>query len=312
MIVSILLLIAGLFLLWIGSEFLVKGSSSLALHMGVRPILVGLTVVAMGTSSPELAVSLTAALQNSKAISLGNIIGSNIANIGLVLGTCALINPLKIERATLRNEVPIMIGAILLFCFLSFDGLLSFWDGLILVALFLGFLILIANLAKKDRKKAKELAVVDQTGEKHLLKNILFIILGLAGLVYGAVLIVNSSIDIANALGVSQAVIAVSMVAVGTSLPELAISAVASIRGESELAVGNAVGSNIFNTLFVIAIVAMISPIPVNRELFQLDYPAMLVFTLITGPLMMTRFRISRLEGIFLLLLYVGFIYLIF
>ena len=312
MVVTLLILLAGLFLLWIGSESLVKGSSSLALHMGVRPILVGLTVVAMGTSSPELAVSLTAALQDSKSISLGNILGSNIANIGLVLGTCALINPLKIERSTLRNEVPIMVGAILLFSLLSYDGLVSFGDGLILFALFIGFLILIANLAKKDRKKAKDLAVADQPAEKNLLKNILFIILGLAGLVYGAVLIVNSSIGIAKALGVSEAVIAVSMVAVGTSLPELAISAVGSIRGKSELAVGNAVGSNIFNTLFVIAIVAMISPIPVNRELFHLDYPAMIIFTLITGPLMLTRFRMSRLEGIFLLLLYFGFIYLIF
>jgi len=311
MLSSTLFLVLGLGLLWGGSELLVRGSSRLALSMGVRPILVGLTVVAMGTSSPELAVSLTAALQETKAISLGNIVGSNIANIGLVVGVCALIRPLQIQRSTLRNEVPIMVLAVLLFSYMSWDGMISFFDGLVLFIFFLIFLILIWKLAQKDRRKAREWSI-EETYQGKLLLDIIFIILGLGSLIGGAVLIVESAVVIAEALGVSEAVIAISMVAVGTSLPELAISAVGSARKESDLAIGNAVGSNIFNTLFVIAIVAMVTPIPVNRELFHFQFPAMIFFTLIAVPMMWTRFRMTRLEGLLLLILYGVFIALLF
>lgn len=311
MLFSTLLLVLGLGLLWGGSELLVRSSSKLALSMGVRPILVGLTVVAMGTSSPELAVSLTAALQDTKGISLGNIIGSNIANIGLVVGACALIRPLQIQRSTLRNEVPIMVLAILLFSFMCWDGIITFLDGLVLFIFFIFFLIIIWKLAHKDRQKAKDWSI-EKLYQGKLLLDIIFIIFGLGALIGGAVLIVESAVVIAEALGVSEAVIAISMVAVGTSLPELAISAVGSARKESDLAVGNAVGSNIFNTLFVIAVVAMVTPIPVSRELFSFQFPAMIFFTLIAVPMMWTRFRMARWEGLLLLILYGVFIALLF
>ena len=307
-------MIIGLFVLWGGAELLVKGSSNVAIGLGVRPLVVGLTVVAMGTSSPELAVSMFAALTHTKDISLANIVGSNIANIALVIGVSAMIRPLQIEKSIFRSEIPIVLAGTLLFSYMSWDGIVGVLDGIILLAGFVLFLVYMVKRSLSDRSAAKNSQdFVDiRKAPKKLFKQFLFILLGLAGLIGGSYFIVESAKAIAEFLGISAFVIGVSIVAIGTSLPELAISAVGALRGRADLAVGNAIGSNIFNTLFVIALVAVIAPIPVDRSLFNLHYPFMIGLTLLVVPLMWTRFRLGRLEGAALVASYIVFITLLF
>jgi len=307
-------MIIGLFVLWGGAELLVKGSSNVAIGLGVRPLVVGLTVVAMGTSSPELAVSMFAALTHTKDISLANIVGSNIANIALVIGVSAMIRPLQIEKSIFRSEIPIVLAGTLLFSYMSWDGIVGVLDGIILLAGFVLFLVYMVKRSLSDRSAAKnsqDFVDIRKTPKK-LFKQFLFILLGLAGLIGGSYFIVESAKAIAEFLGISAFVVGVSIVAIGTSLPELAISAVGALRGRADLAVGNAIGSNIFNTLFVIALVAVIAPIPVDRSLFNLHYPFMIGFTLLVVPLMWTRFRLGRLEGAALVASYIVFITLLF
>ena len=314
LIMQFIYLFVGLFILWGGAELLVKGSSSLAIGFGVRPLVVGLTIVAMGTSSPELAVSLFAALTETKDLSLANIIGSNIANIGLVVGISAMIRPLKIEKSIFRSEILIMLGAIFLFSYMSWDGLISFVDGLILLTGFVVFLAYMVKRSLSDRSAAKNSKdFVDiKKSPKKLLKQGAYIVAGLVGLVAGSYLIVESAKFMAGHFGVSEFIVGVTIVAVGTSLPELAISAVGAARGQVDLAIGNAVGSNIFNTLFVIAVIAVVTPIPVDRSLFSLHYPFMIGFSLLVIPMMLSRFRLARLEGAALFAVYVVFLLLLF
>jgi cation:H+ antiporter len=314
LILQLLYLLIGLFLLWGGAELLVKGSSSIAIGFGVRPLVVGLTIVAMGTSSPELAVSLFAALANTKDLSLANIIGSNIANIGLVVGISAMIKKLTFEKSLFRSEIPILVFSTLLFSFMSWDGLISMLDGIVLLICFVLFLVYMVKRSLNDRSAAKSSAdFVDiKNNPKKMLKQGLFILSGLVGLVAGSFLIVESAEFIARFFGVSTFIIGVSVVAVGTSLPELAISAVGAARGRADLAIGNAIGSNLFNTLFVLAVVAVITPIPVDRSLFKLHYPFMIGFTLLVVPLMWTKFRLTRTEGAMLFAAYVAFLFFLF
>jgi len=312
MTLHLLILLGGLLVLWGSAELLVKGSSRVAIGFGVRPLVVGLTIVAMGTSAPELAVSLFAALTHTKDLSLANIIGSNIANIGLVIGISAMIKPLVIEKSVLRSEMPILLIGTLAFSALSWDGVLSAIDGIILLTGFIAFLAFMIKRSLRDRTAAKlnkDFADIRKT-PRLLLGQSGLILLGLIGLIAGSYLIVKSAKDIATHLGVSPFVIGISIVAVGTSLPELAISAVGAARGRVDLAIGNAIGSNIFNTLFVIAIIAVITPIPVDRSLFKLHYPFMIAFSLIVVPMMRSRFRLTRLEGAVLFAAYIFFLVL--
>lgn len=309
---TVLLFFIGVGLLYAGADALVKGSSHLALSIGIRPLIVGMTVISMGTSFPELAVSLFAGLNENKDIALGNIIGSNIANIGLVVGVSAIIRPLKVQINTVRKEMPFLIGSMGVFYLLSIDGILLLWDGIVLFVGFIFFMLYLANMAIKDRRYGNELNKVSEirVTKKETLLNSILIILGLAALLTGSYLIVKSAIVIAEALGVSQIVIAITMIAVGTSLPELVVSGLSAYRGHVDLAIGNVVGSNLFNTLFVIALVSMILPIPVDATLLRFEYPVMLGFTIIFLPMMRTGFVLNRWEGLALLIIYSGFIYL--
>ncbi len=311
---QLIYLIAGLFILWGGAELLVRGASTVAIGLGVRPLVVGLTIVAMGTSSPELAVSMFAALTHTKDLSLANIIGSNIANIGLVVAVSAMIKPLHIEKSIFRSEIPILLTGTLVFSYMSWDGVISEIDGLILLSGFATFLYYMIKRSLKDRSEAKSSEdFVDIKKEpKALLRQGALVLLGLVGLIFGSYLIVGSAKAIAVQLGVSHFIIGVTIIAIGTSLPELAISAVGAARGRVDLAVGNAIGSNVFNTLFVIAVVSVITPIPVEHSLFHLHYPFMIGFTLIVVPMMWSRFRLTRAEGAVLFLAYFVFIYLLF
>lgn len=314
MIVTILLFLLGIGLLYWGAEILVNNASGLALRIGIRPLIIGFTVIAMGTSSPELAVSLLSAMKGTKDIALGNIIGSNIANIGLVIGIAALIRPLTIQINTIWREMPFLIFATIVFYVLSLNKVIGFIDGLILLCLFVIFIIYMLRMAQRDRKKDKEF--FDGIGTSKKVKpvfiEIVLILLGLAGLIVGSTLMVNSAKVIALNFGISEIVIGITLVALGTSLPELAISAVGALKGEVDLAVGNAIGSNLFNILFVIAIVALFFPIPVESGLLKFDYLFMLGLSIIFLPMMIFRFKITRLEGLILVVLYFVFIWLTF
>ncbi len=308
MTLAVILLFAGLLLLYYGAEYLVSGSSRLALSYGVRPLVIGMTIVAFATSMPELMVSLFAAVKGSSDIASGNIIGSNIANIGLILGVAALLSPMAVARTTLSREIPFMIGASVLMLLFALDGALSFIDGLILFVLLLGFLVYCLRSA---REKGFDPPVSDEVTElerKTRNKDLLYIIIGIAGLGFGAELMVRSAVTIARSMGVSELVIGMSIVALGTSLPELAASVMSACKGEMDISVGNVIGSNIFNILFVLGVCPMVRSLPVDPSVLRFQLPVMLVFSVALIPLIYHRFQISRAKGALLLCAYLVFI----
>ena len=305
----ILFLILGLVALFIGAEGLIRGSSALALKIGITPLVVGLTVVAFGTSTPELVVSLKAALIGNSSISLGNVVGSNIANIALILGIASVIRPLDVHANVIRREIPIMIGLTVLLIVLLIDGELSFIDGLIFVIGIITYTI--ANVVMARKEKNTEVEEEFKEGLKTRLGvpvSIILIIGGLALMILGANLFVTSSISIAKAIGVSDAIIGLTIIAIGTSLPELITSIVASYKNESDIAIGNVVGSNIFNILGILGITALVIPIS-SEGIGYIDFGVMLFTALILLPLSKTGFKISRLEGLFLVAGYIVYIY---
>jgi len=321
--IQIGLFILGLLVLYLGAEWLVKGSSRLAQALGVKPIVIGLTIVAFGTSSPEFVVSLLAALKKSEGIAIGNIIGSNIANVGLILGISALVSPLKVELGVLRRELPVMIGVSLLFTVMLLDQKISFWNGLILFSGLLGYIgyhfynamkVQKATddfvLRSKANQKIDNETTLDENGSR--LENTLLAIVGLALLVGGANLMVRSGVLIARKVGVSEIVIGLTLVSVGTSLPELATSVVSARRKESDISVGNVIGSNIFNIMCVIGIVGMVAPLDVDRGLLFFELPVMLLFSVALFPLMKTGNVLNRIEGAILLVGYGIFIICLF
>jgi len=305
----LIFLVLGLVALFIGAEGLIRGSSALALKIGITPLVVGLTVVAFGTSTPELVVSLKAALIGNSSISLGNIVGSNIANIALILGISAIIRPLDVHANIIRREIPIMIGISILLVLLLIDGELGLVDGIIFV---LGIVIYtIVNITMARKEKNAEVEKEFKEGLKTRLGvplSIIMIVGGLGLMILGANLFVTSSISIAKVIGVSDAIIGLTIVAIGTSLPELITSVVAAYKNESDIAIGNVVGSNIFNILGILGITALIISVS-SSGINYIDFGAMLFAALILLPLSKTGFRITRLEGLFLVLGYAAYIY---
>lgn len=313
--IAILTLLGGFLILTVGAEALVRGSSSLALKMGVTPLVIGLTIVSIGTSSPELAVSVKASLEGNGGIALGNVVGSNIANIGLILGISALISPMQIHAQVIRREIPILIGVTLIMLAMMFDGEFQFYDGAIL---FVGMLLYIwynFKQAKTDSSAATETEeITDQTVPGKSLKtpiSVLMVLVGLAMLIGGGSLFVDGAVDLATLIGISPAIIGLTIVAIGTSMPELATSVVASLKKEGDLAIGNAVGSNVFNILAILSVACMVSPI--STADFKLeDFGVMLLYTLLLLPLAWTGSVLSRKEGLLLLGGYVAYlIYLV-
>lgn len=305
----ILFFIAGVVLLFVGAEGLIRGSSNLAIKIGIKPLVVGLTVVAFGTSTPELVVSLKAALIGNGSISLGNVVGSNIANIALILGISALIKPLDVHTSVIQREIPIMIGISLVLVMLLLDGELGFTDGLIFV---IGLLVyIIVNVIMSLKEKNAEVNSEFSEGLKSKLGitvSIIFMIGGLGLLILGADLFVQSAVAIAKKFDVSDAVIGLTIVAIGTSLPELITSIVASYKKEADIAIGNVVGSNVFNILGILGITALIVPIS-SVGISYLDLGVMITAAILLLPLSKSGFSITRSEGIFLLIGYVVYIY---
>lgn len=296
----------GLGVLTFGADLLVRGGASLALRLGLTPLVVGLTVIAFGTSAPELAVSLKAALDGNGAISVGNVIGSNICNIALILGLCSLITPVQTTRQIVRREIPLMLAATALGVVFLLDGVVSRVEGAIFVASLAGYLVFTVWQARRDAAAAAAALGDDLPPKKPLPLSIAFIAVGLVGLVWGADRFVTGAVEIAEAWGMNQIVIGLTIVAVGTSLPELATSVVAAIRKESDMAVGNIVGSNIFNLLCILGLTALIQPIR-NFSLSPVDLIVMGAVSLALWPLAASGGRISRTEGAVLLATYVGY-----
>ncbi|MEG8990833.1 calcium/sodium antiporter [Ignavibacteria bacterium 4148-Me] len=298
------LLFFGLLLLFIGGELLVRGSSSLALGLGLTPLVVGLTVVAFGTSSPELVVSIQAALKGNSAISIGNVVGSNIANIALILGLSAIIKPVIVQSSAVKREIPFMIFVSLIFTIFVISGHISFISGLTFILLLILYIVISIYLSKKDNQNELAEAVKIKYS---VFISVLFVIFGLLGLVFGSDLFILGSIKLARLLGASEFIIGLTVVAVGTSLPELVTSIVAAIKNESDILVGNIVGSNIFNILAIIGISAVITSINLN-QINIIDTAVMLFFSIIIFPMGFLKKNISRLEGFLLFLGYISYI----
>lgn len=306
----LLYILGGLTGLFLGGEGLIRGSSSLAIRVGISPLVVGLTVVAFGTSSPELLVSLKAAIMGSSSIALGNVIGSNIANIALILGLSAVITPIEVHANVIKREIPIMIVVSLLLIFFLLDGTLGFIEGLIFIILLIAYTVVNILLSLKENKEIEKEFEEGLKSRLNIPLATLFIIVGLVLLFFGADLFLKGAVSLAKMFNVSDAIIGLTIVAVGTSLPELFTSIVATIKKESDIAVGNVVGSNIFNILSILGISAIIVPIS-SSQISIIDLGAMLAAALILLPLSYTGFRISRLEGLLLLIGYFAYIFLL-
>nr|WP_272888933.1 calcium/sodium antiporter [Stutzerimonas stutzeri] len=308
-------LIAGLVLLVAGAEVLVRGAAKLAAQFGISPLVIGLTVVAFGTSAPETAVSVQAALNGSGDIAIGNVVGSNIANVLLILGMTALVAPLVVSRQLIRLDVPIMIGASLVTFGLAWDGELSRIDGALLftaVVVYTLFLIISSRrekAAEVDDEFAKEFGL-DEPAKPHAgLINAGLVIAGLVLLVVGSNFLVEGAVALARALGLSELVIGLTVIAIGTSLPELATSIMAAFRGERDIAVGNIVGSNIFNLLCVLGLASLVSPqaIGVSSNALAFDFPVMIAVAVACLPIFFAGYCIKRWEGALFVAYYVAY-----
>lgn len=312
--------VLGLVILVVGAEVMVRGASRLAAAFGISPLVIGLTVVAFGTSAPELAVSLQSAMAGQADLALGNVIGSNIANILLILGIAAVAAPLVVSTQLVRFDVPLMIGASVLVYFMGLDGRLNRWDGLIL---FIGVVTYTVWLLRQSRKE--ENAVPDEFMESYeegsdsdwyrSLLNLALMGGGLFMLVIGAQWLVDSAITMARWWGLSELIIGLTIVAVGTSLPEIATSIVAVMRGERDIAVGNAIGSNIFNLLSVLGITSLFAPngIPISDAVLGFDLPIVIAIGVACLPIFYTGNLVARWEGALFLAYYIAYLaYLIF
>lgn len=308
---AIIVFLAGVVLLYKGSDILVDGTTHVAAQLGVSSLIISVIVVALGTSAPEFAISVGAALQEfigavegGADISVGNIIGSCVANVLLVIGVSAVIRPIKIQKGVIRRELPIMILVTIVLLVFSFSGLLDSFHwlgGLLFLVFFVMFVFYFIRCARLERIE------VDEYKEGNTVKDSLYIILGIAGVVLGAWFLIESALTIAHFFNISPFIISLSMVAVGTSLPELVVSVMASYKDESDIAVGNVLGSNVFNILLVLGSAALFIPLGAMKSVDHLII--LLGVTLVMIPVLRTNHEISRLEGVFLLILYVIFIW---
>ena len=299
----ILLIVAGLGVLALGAELLVRGASRLAGALGVTPLVIGLTVVAFGTSAPELAVSVQAALADRPDVVVGNVVGSNILNVLFILGISSLLTPLVVAQRLVRLEVPIMIGVSVLLLVLALDGRVERLEGLLLVGGIIAYTVFAVRQSRREgvevrAEYAHEYGTVAPRGRNTLVQ-VALVLIGLALLVVGARWLVDGAVRLATALGVSQLVIGLTVVAAGTSVPELATSIVAAVRGERDIAVGNVVGSNIFNVLFILGLSALVSPagVAVAPAALAFDIPVMIAVAVGCLPILFTGHRIARWEG---------------
>jgi len=306
--------LVGFVLLYFGAEWLVKGSSSLARSLGVTPIVIGLTVVAFGTSAPELLVSLVSSIKGKSMIAVGNVVGSNICNIALVLGLSAVLNPIKSDPTVVRRDIPIMLAISLYLLVLSFNSTLGRIEG---ATLFIGIILytfMNYYLAKKETAGAAEIeSELEDIGfVASRTKQLVMIAAGIAGVVGGAQAVVDSAVFIMTEIGVSEKFIGLTIVAFGTSLPELATSVVAAMRGEMDISIGNLVGSNVFNIMSVLGVASLVRPIPIPGGFvgsgLWIDYLVMMFTSFLPWLMMRKNYSVSRSNGFILLLCYGGYL----
>lgn len=315
MVMTIVYLIGGLVLLVAGAEVLVRGAARLAGIFGISPLVIGLTVVAFGTSSPEMAVSVQSAYAGKGDIAIGNVIGSNIFNVLFILGLSAMIIPLVVSRQLIRLDVPVMVGASVLVVALAFDGQLGRFDGAILFGLVIIYTTYLVISSRKEQAAAASDEFVDEYGLKEKpgqfawLVNVAFIAVGLALLLLGSDFLVTGAVDLARAFGLSELVIGLTVIAAGTSMPEVATSVMAAIKGERDIAVGNVVGSNIFNLLSVLGLASLVSPIPlsVSPSALAFDFPVMIAVALACLPIFFSGYVINRWEGLLFFAYYIAY-----
>ncbi len=302
MLFDLIILVLGFALLVKGADFLVNGASSLAMRMCIPPIIIGLTVVAMGTSAPEAAVSISSALHGSNAIAIGNVLGSNIANIFLILGVTSIISTLYVQKNTIRYEIPFVAIITALLCFMGAHyGIVSRFGAGLLLALFIGFLTYLyfaSCTTSCDTDCPKNIGII---------KTVIYIVLGLAALILGSNMTVESAVSIARYIGISERVIGLTVIAFGTSLPELVTSVIAARRGQSDIAIGNIVGSNIFNVLFVLGVAGVILPIPFNSA-FLFDGALAIFATVLLWLFTFQHNRLSKISGYIFVATYIVYL----
>ena len=304
-----LLLITGLVLLIVAGELLVRGAVGIALKFNISPLVIGMTIVAFGTSAPELLVSLKAALEGHPEISIGNVVGSNIANIALVLGITTIILPINVRKSTLRIDWPIMMLSTVAFFLFILNNVIEWWEGILFVIALVLYNFLMIKKSRATSEIDDELE--ENTKKDALLKNIVFVIGGTIGLAFGARWLLDGAIKIALNFNVSEYVIGATIVAFGTSVPELVTSVIAACKKQTDISVGNLIGSNIFNLLGVLGITSLVKEIPVSVQVQQEDVYWLLGISLFLFPLMYFNHRINRLKGILLTLAYISYIYFV-
>ncbi|MFR3910534.1 MAG: calcium/sodium antiporter [Clostridium paraputrificum] len=307
-----IILIIGFFLLIKGADIFVDGASSIAKKIGIPSVIVGLTIVSLGTSAPELAVSLISSFNGNNGIAVGNVLGSNLFNTLVVLGGTAIVAPLLIKKSTIKRDYIATLVVTILTCFLIFglvpksENMLSRISGIILLVVCVVYMFILVKAAKKDSVKDEE-----NTSEIKMSKNILLSLIGVVGIVFGGNLVVDSATNIAYSLGMSEKLVGLTIVAVGTSLPELVTSIVAALKGENDIALGNVLGSNIFNLVLILGASATITPIAVSGVMI-IDFIILIAVTLFIGALIFLNKkeekRLGRLEGIILVGIYVAYL----
>ncbi len=308
-----LLTLGGLIGLLVGGELVVRGAVATATRLGLSPLIIGLTIVAFGTSLPEIVTSVEAALRGAPALAIGNIVGSNIANILLVLGLCALTKPMIVHKASFGRDAYAVVAATLIGTALLFIGFVDRPMGVVLLVLLIGYLFFAYTQERRRERKSSLIATAEseaqeQGKETKLWLSLLITVAGLVAIVCGASFLVEGAVGIARHLGLSEATIGATVVAIGTSLPEIVTSMVAALRGQSGVAIGNVMGSNLFNIMGVLGVTALAKPFDVPPEVLTMDIWIMLAATVALWFLSTQRDRISRVEGGILLTCYVGFL----
>lgn len=320
MLINILYIVLGLAILIAGGEFLVKGAIGIAAKAKLSTLVIGMTVVSFGTSAPELLVSLKAAYMDIPEIAIGNVIGSNIANIALVLGLTVIIFPMPVSRNTIKFDWPMMMISGLLFFVFALNFVIDRWEGILMFLVLVGFItFLITNSRRKNNTNKEQIEDIPEKSEsvlvdekKKFLMSILWVALGLVGLYFGARWLIHGAKNLGEDMGLSKHVIAITIVAFGTSVPELVTSVVAAYRKQMDISVGNLIGSNVFNVLAVIGITAMVSPISVGKEVVFWDMIWMLAIFVALLPMILIKRKVGRISGAILLLTYFIYIYLLF
>ena len=319
MTLNFILCLLGFGMLYYGAEWLVKGSSSLARSLGVTPVVIGLTVVAFGTSAPELVVSVISSINNKSMIAVGNVVGSNICNIALVLGLSAVFQPITSHPSVVKRDIPIMLGISFYLLLISLNSKIGRFEGGTLFTGIILYTLFNYYTARKESKRGlDDKSILSELGideAEHIIsrqKEILLIVVGIFGVVFGAHIVVDSAVKIMKILGVGEKFIGLTIVAFGTSLPELATSVVAAVKKEMDISIGNLVGSNVFNILSVLGAAALVRPIPIPGGFFQsglvIDYLVMMFISFLPWLMMRKTFTVTRRDGLILLFCYAGYL----